>query len=346
MSDLPERPRSHVLETLSDKYFKSRVPSEWIVRDLHVDYGIDCNVEITDGSFVTGKHFSVQLKGTDAPMASSNFSVSLKRSTFTYMTERPEPVMVVLYSAHDNDASWSWCHEVTPLPGTASVRIKFDPCRRLSVAGWAETTRRAVLGILSRVSVDRDTSSQMERFGRYHIDLRRASPLWKEEVDVLEQLVTSNEFREQLMIAFIESHPQVLLGGEYIRLHAQLKLHDSKLRPDYFLESVNGLCDILEVCRPSMNPQRGRHNTASLRASYAIAQIRQYAEYFDSEVLSDAFRKQHQLDVYRPRQLLLMGRDFHFESKFARRRFEERASTVRLFTYDDVVRMARAKQIE
>jgi len=45
---LPQRPRSHVLETRSEAYLLTCVPPEWIVRDVSHDYGLDKNVEIVD----------------------------------------------------------------------------------------------------------------------------------------------------------------------------------------------------------------------------------------------------------------------------------------------------------
>lgn len=65
MSNLPQRPREHVLETESRKFVENILPSEWIVTHPIADYGIDLHVEIVENTYVTGAHFSMQLKSTD-----------------------------------------------------------------------------------------------------------------------------------------------------------------------------------------------------------------------------------------------------------------------------------------
>lgn len=45
---MPTRPRSHTLEDESRRAFAALLPSEWVVRSLPSDYGIDEQVEVFD----------------------------------------------------------------------------------------------------------------------------------------------------------------------------------------------------------------------------------------------------------------------------------------------------------
>ncbi|MDH4223195.1 MAG: tetratricopeptide repeat protein [candidate division Zixibacteria bacterium] len=59
-----KRSREHILEEESKRAFINLLPSEWIHREKHPDYGIDMEVEIVEGDDVTNKVFWVQLKAT------------------------------------------------------------------------------------------------------------------------------------------------------------------------------------------------------------------------------------------------------------------------------------------
>lgn len=57
------RPVQHVIETNSIQLIHELLPSEWVVRELPQDYGVDLEVEIVDRSVLTGNRLWIQLKG-------------------------------------------------------------------------------------------------------------------------------------------------------------------------------------------------------------------------------------------------------------------------------------------
>lgn len=61
---LPERPKQHISETASFKLFASKVPDNWIIREVtERDYGIDCYIElVSDDNKLTGDLVLIQLK--------------------------------------------------------------------------------------------------------------------------------------------------------------------------------------------------------------------------------------------------------------------------------------------
>ena len=328
------------------------MPKEWILRDVSHDYGLDKNVEIVDAGNVTGKNFSVQLKATDRRFSQGTTpTIALKVSTLEYMASRPEPVMIVLYSETDGEGFWVWRHElqVSARAGQKFTTVTFDCERKLSSADW-QSIQGQVFSFLARPTVDLQTVARLDRFGRYYIDLSRVGILLREEVDHLETLVNNRGVREHDLQLFIESHPHVILGGEYIRLHAQLAIDrpEGRLVPDFFVESVTGLCDILEIKLPSartVRRQKNRDRPASAVFEGA-AQVRAYSSHFDEEAHRKSFEEAHGLKVYRPFKMLLIGRDSDFINAYDRRRIELTLGDCRIFTYDDLIRMARAKQAE
>ena len=61
-----ESAEEHILERESRRKFESKLPREWISRDITPDYGLDLEVQIVEGKKVTNKVFWVQLKATNA----------------------------------------------------------------------------------------------------------------------------------------------------------------------------------------------------------------------------------------------------------------------------------------
>lgn len=134
----PIRHESHILENKSRKFFQKLVPDEWVVNTPNHDYGIDFQVEIAINNQITGLNFSVQLKSTSVSKNQKNISVPLKRSTIVYYFSRLEPVMLVIYNSDDDEAYWSWIHELaidlTKSNETFTVSISKE--KKLSTINW------------------------------------------------------------------------------------------------------------------------------------------------------------------------------------------------------------------
>jgi hypothetical protein len=320
---------------------------------VSVDYGLDLNVEIVENSQVTGKNFSVQLKATDKTMIHvANPSVRLKTSTLEYMRSRLEPVMIVYYSYADKDALWIWSHQIQAShpSNQETITIQFAKEQRLSSIDWKAILADVKLFFAAKPTTDQITATKLERFGRYRIDLSRATPIFREEVDDLETLINSPNVKESALQRFIEAHPEVMLGGEYVRLHAQLLLRGvgTELRPDFFVESVTGLCDILELKLPTERIISGRieRRMFSSCVQMGIAQVKDYSEFFEDRGQRRWFQDAYGLKVFRPLTILLVGRDNEFTDVIERRRLESWMGNFKIFTYDDLLRMARAHQVE
>ena len=102
----PKRTSQHIKETASWKVLESKIPSNWIIRDLSErDYGIDAYIELVreDGS-VTGELCSIQLKGTDEIKWHTDDALNGQASTFSgvstttvnYWMGLPVPVFLIV----------------------------------------------------------------------------------------------------------------------------------------------------------------------------------------------------------------------------------------------------------
>ena len=53
MSHIKRRTSTHIMESPSKELFKSLIPTEWVIRELSPDYGIDLSIEVFE--FIDGK---------------------------------------------------------------------------------------------------------------------------------------------------------------------------------------------------------------------------------------------------------------------------------------------------
>ncbi|MBC8265193.1 MAG: DUF4365 domain-containing protein [Anaerolineales bacterium] len=136
---LPKRTRAHDLEALSRQYMERIFSPPWICRDVSADYGLDMHVEIVADGQVTGREFSVQIKGTDRLKTSGTDVIHrCKVSTARYFLQRSELVMYVVYDAEEETAYWVWMQHYllsrahSGWLGQQTVLIRIPLARRLT----------------------------------------------------------------------------------------------------------------------------------------------------------------------------------------------------------------------
>jgi len=115
IGDMPQRPRPHVLEEESRKKFREAIPSQWVVRRLDPDYGIDEHIELFDETGdATGLSFLAQVKGTDSVDIKRALGVPTEIETLRYYRSLDTPVMVVSYHSPTGSLFWRWAYEFDP----------------------------------------------------------------------------------------------------------------------------------------------------------------------------------------------------------------------------------------
>lgn len=122
---MPKRPRSHVLETESQRAFASALPSDLVVREISDDYGIDREVEVFVEGQTTGLTFKVQLKATDK----SGTTTRVKQASLDYWMSLDIPVLLVTYEAGTKRLRGRWVHSIGadgPPSGATTVTVSMD----------------------------------------------------------------------------------------------------------------------------------------------------------------------------------------------------------------------------
>ena len=98
---LPKRVPQHISETSSFKLFSSKIPDNWIIRDItERDYGIDCYLElVNDNNELSGELALIQLKSRKTiPWTSENYYTltGIDIATSNYWYQVTVPVFIFL----------------------------------------------------------------------------------------------------------------------------------------------------------------------------------------------------------------------------------------------------------
>ena len=166
----------------------------------------------------------------------------------------------------------------------------------------------------------------------------------KDALAQLEALI-EREAPERAFQSYFEEYPELLTTlGPWKHAHAQLVLHrdaGGPLIPDMFLERLDSdFCDVLDLKLPTAQLVRRQHNRVRFRdcVMEAVAQIREYRDWFETPSNRHAFRDRYGLDAYRPLAAVIIGRRASYYDEVERIRLESGLPDwVRLRTYDDVL---------
>lgn len=343
-----QRPQTHVLGATAELFVELHLAREWIVRRATPDYGVDLSVEIVRDSEVSGEFFSVQVKAV-ATAPATDVRVRIETAALSYLRGRVEPVMLVVYVASEQEAYWTWVRDI-PVVESQTATVYIPRTNRLTATDWRAIgdAIHAFYAVHRRVTSAAD--DELKRIGQYSVAVPRSDILTAADVDLLERLVESPTTREVDLQHFIEHHPRAFLGGEYLRMHAQVRLRGNDERiliPDFIIEHVSGLCDILELKMPGANVTAGAKTRRrySFTAMTAAAQTREYRDFFDDSVHREWFEATYNLKAYAPRTILLIGRDADFADPVEKRRLEVDLGSYHILTYDDLLRIARANAV-
>lgn len=105
---LPKRVAQHISESASFKLFSSKVPNNWIIREVSErDYGIDCYLELVkDNNELTGHLASIQLKSRQSIPWTQKDTYKLTGidiSTSNYWFKFQVPVFIFLVDINEQE---------------------------------------------------------------------------------------------------------------------------------------------------------------------------------------------------------------------------------------------------
>lgn len=191
-----------------------------------------------------------------------------------------------------------------------------------------------------------DASRQQSYVCRVNLTASTRFPL-EQDIEQLEWLINKPDVSEDDVQRFLEAKKHFLLGAEYRELHSQLALMrdgDSLLKPDFFLERIDGsLADILDLKLPTTRVVVGKKQRRRFSSGVqeAMAQLRVYRQYFEDSKNRAKFHRRYGLRAYKPRLLVVIGRSSEFSHDYERAALESEWIGGRVITYDDLLLRAK-----
>jgi uncharacterized protein DUF4365 len=113
---LPQRPKSHVVGDRAVDIFVAACDPAWVIAPVNKDYGLDLQIEVARGGYVTGEEFVVQVKGR----ASVNFASDLlphanvRQATINYWIAKLSPTMIAVVDTTTNAVFYDWLEHCYP----------------------------------------------------------------------------------------------------------------------------------------------------------------------------------------------------------------------------------------
>jgi hypothetical protein len=142
-----------------------------------------------------------------------------------------------------------------------------------------------------------------------------------------------------------------MLGYGYNRIYPQVILQrddGTSLRPDFILEPVgNNWCDILDIKLPDKSVVVGGRDRKRFSASVEelIAQLREYAAYFEDSRLARRIEEIYGIKCYKPRLIGIIGRDPFIEDERQFRRLATQYTDVDVLTFDRLLEIAKSRPL-
>lgn len=137
----PTRSDAHVLEEASERIFRSALPRDWTCEKPEHDYGIDLRVDIFENGQATGLELLVQLKSSLGPSDGAAETVRLKTTTYRYLWEKLQVVMLVKFVETDAEAYWMWLRDIAqPRDDRETFTLQIPKANRLSTMNWEMIT--------------------------------------------------------------------------------------------------------------------------------------------------------------------------------------------------------------
>lgn len=191
-------------------------------------------------------------------------------------------------------------------------------------------------------------AAQPPLFATPYIVIPHLAAIWRAQLEEFEALLADTNSDEGTFQRFFESNAHFLQGVEYDRVVAHASLireGDGPLIPDFMLQPLNSkYANILDLKRPDASLVTGSKDRRRFAHGVheAVAQVREYREYFAHPEHRRAVEKRYGLTAYYPAALIVIGRQPKTVSAEEMKRIEgDVPNFVTIQTYDDILRMMR-----
>jgi len=165
---------------------------------------------------------------------------------------------------------------------------------------------------------------------------------WREQLEEFEELLNAPNIRESQFQRFFESHPHFLMGLDYrsVMPHPVLQRgEEGPLIPDFFLQPLySEFCDILDLKLPSKKLIVGSKDRKRFGHSVqdAIAQLREYHDYFENPAYRQRVGDRYGLTAYRPSVVVIIGRTPESVDEVKFRQITTQHPGLQILTYDQL----------
>lgn len=133
----PQRVNNHQLEELSERFFQSSLPRNWICDKPENDYGVDQRVELFQDNNAVGLELLVQLKSSQTGTEHEYETIRLKTTTYNYLWDKLQVVLLVKYVQSENKAYWLLLSDVPePNQGQKTFTIRIPKQNDLEHINW------------------------------------------------------------------------------------------------------------------------------------------------------------------------------------------------------------------
>lgn len=234
---MPQRTRNHLIEEESRLYFKQSLPSYWLCRDKHEDYGIDCEVEVFDDEGnPTGLVFWVQLKGTDSKDSSKIQKIYFEKDKIMQFQQYEIPVLIVRFATHNKTIYARWAGGLTAGRKAEKMIPTFFPKSTL----WTEETISDVVYYLrNQLAIKQGKLSlPLPTFVEKSLEVDEASVPYENLIAVkaclseTEQYFVLRQNKRDAPLHLLVSHDTIFFNFSGIRL-ARMKVTFDKLGTEH-----------------------------------------------------------------------------------------------------------------
>jgi hypothetical protein len=103
-----KRTKSHQIDTKAQRILLSQLPTNWVKREQHPDYGIDYEIEVFQDEQSTGIWFRIQLKGKEKYRETEDsIAISFETDKIKYyLSKVPFPVFLFVVHVRKEEIHW------------------------------------------------------------------------------------------------------------------------------------------------------------------------------------------------------------------------------------------------
>lgn len=186
-----------------------------------------------------------------------------------------------------------------------------------------------------------------------HLYVPRVAKAWQHQVRQFEALINQPSVKEAHLQRFFEEHPHFLRGIDYSRViaHPVLERIDAQgnLIPDFFLQPIHGeFADIWDLKLPTMPLVVGTKDRMRLSSAVmeALAQVREYRDYFEDASNRQRVHERYGLTSYRPSVAVVIGtNNLALPAEKRKQIFDGVPKDAKVLTYDELLAKMQ-KQVE